>query len=129
MSINLKVIDSCGWIEFLTNDVNTGFFEPLLVDTENIIVPVICIFEVSRRVMQLFDKERVETVYRAMNELRVVQLDSKGMFDAAYASREYKLSLADAIIWQTAQAHGATLYTQDAALKGLPNVKFKAKKS
>jgi predicted nucleic acid-binding protein len=35
--------------------------------------------------------------------------------------------LADAIIWQTAQAHGATLYTQDAALKNLPNVKFKAK--
>ncbi len=39
-----------------------------------------------------------------------------------------KLALADAIIWQTVHIHHAALYTQDVDLKGLPHVKFKAKK-
>jgi predicted nucleic acid-binding protein len=43
------------------------------------------------------------------------------------SAKKYQLAMADAIIWQTAQAHNATLYTQDAALKDLPNVKFQAK--
>ena len=33
----------------------------------------------------------------------------------------------DAIIWQTAQTHGAALYTQDAALAQLPGLRYQAK--
>jgi predicted nucleic acid-binding protein len=35
--------------------------------------------------------------------------------------------MGDAIIWQTAHLHGAKLYTQDAGLRQMPNVMFKAK--
>ncbi len=35
--------------------------------------------------------------------------------------------MADAIIWQTAQTHGAALYTQDAALAQLPGLRYQAK--
>jgi hypothetical protein len=34
---------------------------------------------------------------------------------------------ADALIWQTAQSFGATLYTQDGGLKAMTGVQFKLK--
>ena len=46
---------------------------------------------------------------------------------AALAAQTYKLHMADAIIWQTAQTHSAVLYTQDAALAQLPGVRYQAK--
>jgi predicted nucleic acid-binding protein len=41
---------------------------------------------------------------------------------AASYSIDYKLSMADAIIYATAQAHGAELITSDAHFTGLPDV-------
>ena len=38
-----------------------------------------------------------------------------------------KLPLADSIIYATAQAHGATLWTQDAHFDGLPGVRYTPK--
>jgi predicted nucleic acid-binding protein len=54
-------------------------------------------------------------------------LSADQMLLASVAAQTYKLAMADAIIWQTAQVHQAKLFTQDDDLKGLPNVKFKAK--
>ena len=46
---------------------------------------------------------------------------------SARAAATHKLAMADAIIWQTAQAHGAALYTQDIDLQGLPGVVYRPK--
>ncbi len=46
---------------------------------------------------------------------------------AASAALQHRLAMADAIIWQTAQTHGAALYTQDVDLQGLPGVVFRPK--
>jgi len=69
-----------------------------------------------------------DEVFRSMSALRVVTLDADGAYMAAQSAIRYKLHMADALIWQTAQAHGAMLYTQDAALAHLPDVKYQAKK-
>jgi predicted nucleic acid-binding protein len=37
------------------------------------------------------------------------------------------LAMEDALIWQTAQLFGATLYTQDSGLKSMNGVKFQSK--
>ena len=41
---------------------------------------------------------------------------------------KHQLSMGDAIIWQTAQVHGATLNPQEAGLSQMPNVSYKAKR-
>jgi predicted nucleic acid-binding protein len=56
----------------------------------------------------------------AMNRGQVVHLDADNLRLAAIASVRYKLAMADAIIWQTAQSHQALLFTQDAGLKDAP---------
>jgi len=48
---------------------------------------------------------------------------------AAKIGTDMKLSLADSVVLATARQTEATLWTQDADFEGLPDVKFRAKKS
>jgi predicted nucleic acid-binding protein len=135
----MNLVDSCGWLEHFQGGSNQAFFAPILQDRAQLLVASLSIYEVCRRVLVLYGSEHgakggaavgqqhAHLIYRAMSQLPVVQLDATGMYRAALAAQQHKLHLADAIIWQTAQQHGATLYTQDAALQGLPGVVYKAK--
>jgi predicted nucleic acid-binding protein len=62
-----------------------------------------------------------------MQKGKVVQLTPTDLFEAAKTAVKHKLSMGDAIIWQTAQVHPAMLYTQDEGLRHMPHVLFKAK--
>jgi len=123
----VNVVDSCGWLEHFLDGSNRAFFTPVLKDTSKLIVPSVSVYEVCRRVLMLYGVQQADMVRRAMTSVTVVQLDATGMYQAALASKEYQLHMADAIIWQTAQSHAATLYTQDAGLQRLPGVVYQAK--
>jgi toxin FitB len=123
----MNIVDSCGWLAYLRDEANRPFFEPVLHNKNELIVPAITVYEVTRQLMSYYPEQFVTTVFKAMSVLRIEHLDASGMLSAAHAARQYKLHMADAIIWQTAQAHGAKLYTQDAALEGLPGVVYRAK--
>jgi predicted nucleic acid-binding protein len=116
----MNIVDSCGWLEH--------FFAPVLADEAHLLVASITIYEVSRRILLLYGAPQADLAYRAMSSLPVVHLDAAGMYQAAATAQRYKLHMADAIIWQTAQTHQeATLYTQDAAFQDVPGVLYKAK--
>jgi len=123
----VNVVDSCGWLEHLIGGSNAQFFEPILLDQDQLLIPLLVIYEVCRRVLQFGAPGTADKVFRSMSALRVVTLDADGAYMAAQSAIRYKLHMADALIWQTAQAHGSILYTQDAALAHLPDVKYQAK--
>ena len=123
----MNVVDSCGWLEHLIGGSNAQFFEPILLDQDQLLIPQLVIYEVCRRVLQFGAPGTADKVFRSMSAVRVVTLDADGAYMAAQSAIRYKLHMADALIWQTAQAHGAILYTQDAALAHLPDVKYQAK--
>ena len=54
----------------------------------------------------------------------MVFLDNALAVDAACCGIEYKLPLADSIIYVTAQKYAAVLWTQDADFKGLDGVEY-----
>lgn len=123
----MNVVDSCGWLEHFLDGNNSAFFTPVLKETSQLIVPSVTVYEVCRRVLMLYGPQQADRVRGAMMSAAVAQLDAAGMYQAALASKKYQLHMADAIIWQTAQNHGASLYTQDADLQGLPGVLYQAK--
>ncbi len=47
----MNVVDSCGWLEYIADGDNAGFFEPALIDLSKLIVPSITIYEVYKRVL------------------------------------------------------------------------------
>lgn len=124
---DLVVVDSCGWLEYIAGGENASFFEQALLNTQRLIVPSLCIFEVSKRLLITHGEAAAREVLDFMMKAKTVHLNSQQMFTAAQTSSQHGLAMADAIIWQTAHSYGAKLYTQDKGLKDMPNVLYKAK--
>lgn len=124
----MNLVDSCGWLEFLADGPNAGFFARALADTEKLIVPSSCLLEVFKRILQQRGEEAALDVAALMQQGTVVDLDAAIALDAADLGLEKKLSLADSVILATARAHGATVWTQDAHFEGLPGVRYRAAK-
>jgi predicted nucleic acid-binding protein len=124
----MNVVDSSGWIEYFTKRENAHFFIPPIQDLERLIVPTICIYEVFKRLLAERDDDSALLAVGLMSHGREVELTREIAIDAARISREQKLAMADSIILSTAQAHNATLWTQDEHFKGMEGVKYIEKK-
>lgn len=59
-----------------------------------------------------------------MMEGRIVDLDADLALASARMGLEFRLPLADRVIYATARAHDATLWTQDADFEGLEGVRY-----
>ena len=45
----MNIVDSSGWLEYFAEGSNADFFAPAIEDTANLLVPVICIYELTLR--------------------------------------------------------------------------------
>jgi predicted nucleic acid-binding protein len=124
----MNIVDSCGWLEFIANGQNADFFQPVLEDEEQLLLPGLVAFEVIRRLMALKQDVAIGPTLAVMGRLKRVDLTVAQLAQAAVAARTHKLAMADAIIWQTAQVSQARLYTQDIDLQGLPGVVYQARR-
>jgi predicted nucleic acid-binding protein len=125
----MNIVDSSGWIEYIADDANANFFEPSIIDSANLLVPTICLYEVFKRVLQEFGEERALDAMGIMSLGTIIVLDRQIAIHAAQISNELKLAMADSIILATGRAYDATLWTQDDHFKGIEGIKYKAKRS
>ena len=123
----MNLVDSSAWLEYLADGPGAGLFEPAITKTQDLLVPVICLYEVFKRVLQQRDEHSALRAVALMQQGRVIDLDADIALRAAKHSIEYRLPMADAIILATARAYDAVIWTQDADFKDLRNVKFFAK--
>jgi predicted nucleic acid-binding protein len=124
----MNIIDSSGWIEYLTDEANADFFDPPINDTENLLVPTLSLYEVFKRVLREFGEERAMDAMGLMTLGQVVDLDSLTAINAAQISLKLKLAMADSIILATARACEAVLWTQDEHFASIEGVKYIEKK-
>jgi len=120
----MNVVDSSGWIEYLADKENANFFDAPIRNSDELLVPTICMYEVFKRVLQEFGEERALEAMGLMSIGQIVGLDRQIAINAAQISNELKLAMADSIILATARANEATLWTQDAHFKDLEGVKY-----
>jgi predicted nucleic acid-binding protein len=121
----MNLVDSCGWLEFLTDGPNARFFARPLTVTKDLLVPTICLLEVVKKTLLLRGEEAALDVAALMQQGTLADLDAAIALDAADVGLELKLPLADSVIVATARAYGATIWTQDAHFKDLPGVRFR----
>jgi len=124
----VNVVDSSGWIEYLSGGGNVAFFRKPIESTEPLVVPSLSLFEVYRHMLRHVGREEALNVVAAMRSGTVVELDDRLALEAAELSVETKLALADSIILATARAHDAELWTQDSDFEGLEGVRYRARK-
>lgn len=124
MAEELNLVDSSGWIEYFTDGPNAGIYAEPLLDTERLVVPTVCLFEVFRVVLRRRGEGDALRAAALMSRGREVPLTSPLALEAARLAQDRGLAMADGIILATAELTGATLWTQDIDFEGFPRVRY-----
>lgn len=120
----MNVVDSSAWLEYLAGGPGARVFAAPLLKTSELIVPAVVVTEVTRKVLRERGREAALQVRALLEQGTVVDLDKHLAFLAARLGVEHRLPLADSMIYATARACGATVWTQDEDFAGLPNVRY-----
>src|SRR5690348_15653692 len=120
----MNVPDSSAWIEYFGAGPLVSMFRPILRDFATLIIPSIVIYEVHKWVLLKLGEEAALTARTIMLRGKKILLDPVLALDASRLSIKHKLPMADAIIYATALANAAEVWTTDGHFKGLPNVRF-----
>ena len=121
----MNIVDSSGWLEYFAEGGNAEFFAPAIEDTKNLLVPVICMYEVFKKLLQQSGLNEAQIHVSDMKQGKIVEIDESLALSAAKLSAELKLPMADSLILATARANNATLWTQDEHFKDLDGVKYR----
>lgn len=120
----MNIVDSCGWLEYFADGKNAELFAPMIENTDELLVPVISIYEVFKRVLQQRDESAALQAIALMQQGQIVPLTVETSLLAAKLSVEYRLPMADSLILATARQQNATLWTQDADFAHVSDVKY-----
>lgn len=124
----MNVVDSSGWLEYMADAPGADFFAPAIEDTENLLVPRICMLEVARVVYRQRGESAAIQALALMRQGRITGLSTDLMLGAARYGLEHRLPLADSVVLATARAYGAVVWTQDSDFEGLENVMYTPKR-
>jgi predicted nucleic acid-binding protein len=78
-------------------------------------------YEIYRVIRRDISDERAIDAVSALRKAQIVPVDDSLALEAADLSLEYKLGMADAMIYATARRSGATLVTKDPDFEDLPD--------
>ena len=116
----MNVVDSSAWLEYLVDSERASLFAEPIERTEQLIVPVLVIYELFKKVLRERGEQPAIEVLGLLSQANVVDVDTQ----IATAAARLSLPLADSIIYATARRHSAILWTQDEHFADLPGVKF-----
>lgn len=119
-----NIVDSSGWLEYLADSKNAKNFAKAIEDVKKLIVPVITIYEVFKKVILEKDESTALKVIAHMKQGEVIDLNLQLSLLAVQYGKQYKLPMADSIIYATAMLTESYIWTQDSDFKGLDAVKY-----
>lgn len=128
MAAALRVVDTSAWIEWLTGSPLGKKLAKEFPDQPKCLVPTIVQLELSKWLVRELGEDQADQVIAYTLKCLVVPLDTTIALLAAELHRQHKLATADAIVYATAQQHGAELLTCDAHFKGLPGTVLVSKR-
>jgi predicted nucleic acid-binding protein len=101
----VNIVDSSGWLEYFTDGPKASVFEKPLLNTDNLLVPTICLYEVFKVVLRERGEDEAFQAIALMKQGKEVVLDEEIAIHAAKISFDHKIPMADSIILATAQVH------------------------
>jgi len=116
------VVDSSGWLEFLTDGPLASEYARRLRQHSSVLTPTIVLYEVYKHAKRLRGEGAAIDAVAAMRKTTILPLTEEVALVAADLSIEHKLAMADALVLATARLHDATLVTSDADFARLPGV-------
>jgi predicted nucleic acid-binding protein len=123
----MNLVDSSAWLAYFAGEKNAGFFAAAIQDTELLVVPTVCLYEVFKVILRERGEDDAFQAVAAMQQGTVVDLTAGLALEAAAVGQEEKLAFADSIIYTVARDNNAVIWTQDDHFAGKPNVQFRPK--
>jgi len=120
----MNVVDSSAWLSYFAGDANATEFSIPIENIEELIVPSITIIEVFKYILRQRGEDMALQAIAHMEQGNVISLDSSLAINAAKYGIDYKLPLADSIIYATGRKFNALIWTQDIDFKALEGVKY-----
>lgn len=124
-----NVIDSSAWLEYFADTPAAPRFAPGIENTELLVVPAVCLLEVFKVVLRERGEDDALQAVALMQQGRVIELDGPLALSAARFGVQYKLPLADSIVYATADLVNGIVWTQDDDFEHLPDVRYFPKRS
>ena len=119
-----NVVDSSAWLEYFADGAGAVHFASVIESVGRLVVPAICVLEVFKVVLRQRGESDALQAVALMQQGAVVDLDESLALAAAKVGVEYKLPLADSVVYATAQSVGGVVWTQDDDLEELPDVEY-----
>jgi predicted nucleic acid-binding protein len=119
---DLYVVDSSGWLEYLTEDSKASAFAQYLEGEGSILLPAIVLCEIYKHLAKQRGRALAERFVAQAIHRRIVPLDESIALAAGNLAVEHRLNTTDAIIYATARVCQAELVTADTHFRGLPGV-------
>jgi predicted nucleic acid-binding protein len=118
----MLLVDTSAWIEWLIGSATGDRVAEHLPDQADWLVPTIVQLELAKWLTREVGEDKADQVIAFTQVCQVIPLDTEIALEAAEAYRTHKLATADAIVFATARARGATLLACDGHFEGLPGV-------
>ena len=119
---DLYLVDSSGWLEYLTEDSKASAFAHYLEAEAAVLVPSLVLFEVCKHLAKHRGRDMADRFVSQALHRRVVPFDDTIALAAASLSLDHRLTTTDAIIYATARVFHAQLVTANTRFRGLPGV-------
>ena len=116
----MVVVDSLGWIEFLTDGPKAEAYGRYLKNPENLLTPSVVVHEVYKKIKRERGEDTGKLCLAQIERTHVALLDQASALRAADLSLEFCLPMADAIVLATARSRGLELITSDSDFRGIP---------
>jgi len=120
----VNLVDSSGWLEYFMNGNLAEKYAGYLHKNVEVLTPTIVLYEVFKVLKNQLGEESALEAAAQMGETNIAPLTDSIAYHAANLSLEYKLAMADSIIYSTAELHRARLITSDKDFKNLPKVLY-----
>lgn len=124
MASAMRLVDTSAWIEWLTGSALGTLLGSEFPDKPHWVVPTIVQLELSKWLLRERGEVESDQVIAFTQKCVVAPLDTTVALLAAEIHGRHKLATADAIVYATAQHHGAALLTCERHFDGLPGVFF-----
>ena len=124
----MTLVDTCGWIEWLTEGPLADRFAPFMQDASDLLMPTTVQYELYKWVKREADETTALDAIALADASLLVPLSTEIALMAADLSLAHKLAFADAVIYASAKKHQAELVTSDDHFEDLPGGTYFAKK-
>lgn len=122
------LVDTCGWIEWLTEGALADRFASYMQDPAELLVPTTVQYELYKWVKRESDENTALDTIALADDSLVVPLSTDIALVAADLTLSHKLAFADAVIYASARKYNVELVTSDDHFEDLPGVTYVSKK-